>query len=107
VKNSWSIRDLSPRDLDGLREFYRVVWTATYVPTLGPTVVAGLIEGIEASDLRHLLPSPNRHSAIAIMEGQPIGTACINLTSEAAVLSAILISDISVEALELSCFDTW
>jgi GNAT superfamily N-acetyltransferase len=91
VNNSWSIRDLSPRDLDDLREFYRVVWAATYIPTLGSAVVAALIEGVEASDLGHLLPGPNRHFAIATMAEQPIGTACINLTSEAAVLSAMYI----------------
>jgi ribosomal protein S18 acetylase RimI-like enzyme len=91
VKNSWSIRDLCALDLDDLREFYRSVWAATYLPTLGPAVVATLIEGIETSDLRHLLPSPPRHSAIATDEKRPIGTACINVTAETAALSAMYV----------------
>jgi ribosomal protein S18 acetylase RimI-like enzyme len=92
VNNSWSIRDLGAQDLDDLREFYRSVWTATYLPTLGPAVVAALIGGIETSDLRHLLPVPNRHFAIATVEEQPVGTACVNVTGDVAALSAMYIA---------------
>jgi ribosomal protein S18 acetylase RimI-like enzyme len=79
------------RDLDNLRELYRSIWTATYLPTLGPAVVATLIAGVEASDLKHLLPDSNRYSAISTLDEQPVGTVCISVTDKTAMLSAMYI----------------
>jgi hypothetical protein len=52
-----SVRDVRESDLASLRDLYRTVWRATYERTLGPAAVNILINGLEKSDLKHLLPS--------------------------------------------------
>ena len=67
------IRILHPEDHAGLPAFWTIVWTATYRPSLGPTILGAMLAGLWDGH-RALLPGTGEHCVIATLAGQTAGT---------------------------------
>lgn len=70
-----AIRDAGAADQTRLRDLYGAAFAATYGPTLGPFALAAMLAALDASELRHMLPGRDERAAVAVLEGQVIGSA--------------------------------
>jgi GNAT superfamily N-acetyltransferase len=80
------IAEAGAHDVAPLRDLYVAAWTATYGPTLGRAVLAAMLDDLDRSAMRCMLPGTGERACVARVAGRIVGSAIVAQRGSASYL---------------------